>query len=334
MGRLFAALPLQSLREALASDAMSESDWNTPAEARRSGHRLRQWLIPRSVLGITSILLSCAIGASLSGVTLYSYYEYRLTNTQKRVDSYINGFDERFRTASDTIDAETQNAQASIQKELDPLRQFQAEGGTLASLIQKVGNSVWFLQTQDTKGGPSVASAFVVESNERESVMVTSYTAIKASTASPGPDIFVTKGKDKFKARLDNWVEDKDLAVITVPRGDLPKLNFVPEDQLPRIGERTFVASGLGASGASITQGFVSDVSQGVVQQDAAVGPSFQGGPLLNSDGAVTGVASMNYAPFGFQSQNVTFAVPIRDTCAKLLRCPADQNSVSGPASR
>lgn len=290
--------------------------------------RWREWLIPRSVLGITAVLLSFSIGASLSGAVLYSYYEYRLTNTEKKVDNYINGFDDRFKTASDTIDAEKQNAQAAVQKELEPLRQFQSEGGTSAGLVEKVGPSVFFVQTLDKNGAPSVGSAFVVESNTNESTLVTSLATVESSTRTPAPDITVSKGNDKYKATLKNWVEDKDLAVVTIPRGNLPKLQWVDDAAKPRVGERNFVASGFGAAGASVSQGFVLDVSQNAMEHSASVGAEFKGGPIINSDGKVTGVASLNYAPFGFLPQGaLSYAVPIRTTCDKLLKCPADNNA-------
>jgi S1-C subfamily serine protease len=315
---------------------MTQHDLNLDETPRpRTYHRWRDWLIPRSVLGIVSLVLAFSIGASLSGVSLYSYYEYRLTNNEKKVDNYIKGFDDRFRTASDTIDAEKQNAQAEVQKELEPLRNFQAEGGTLASLAQKVNKSVWFIQTLDENGAPSVGSAFVVESNDKESVLVGSFTTVRAATHTPAPDIFATKGTDKVKVTLNNWVDNQDLAVMTLPRGNQPKLDFVAATSQPRLGERTFAASGLGAAGASVTQGFISDVAQNAIQHDASLGVEFQGGPLLNSEGKVTGVTSMHYAPYGFAPDGaVTFAIPIRTTCEQLLRCPADQNSVSGANQR
>jgi S1-C subfamily serine protease len=286
--------------------------------------RWREWLIPRSVLGITAVLLSFSIGASLSGAVLYSYYEYRLTNTEKKVNNYIGGFDQRFKTASDTIDAEKQNAQAAVQKELEPLRQFQSEGGTSAGLVEKVGPSVFFVQTQDKNGAPSVGSAFVVESNNTESTLVGSLATVEASTRAPAPDIFVTKGNDKYKATLKNWVEDKDLAVFTIPKGNLPKLEWVADSAKPRVGERNFVASGFGAAGSSVTQGFVIDVSQSAIEHSAAVGSEFRGGAIINSDGKVTGVASLTYAPFGFlPSGSLSYGVPIRTTCDKLLKCPS-----------
>src|SRR5580698_3381755 len=38
------------------------------------GGRIRQRILPRSVLGIASLILALAIGAGFSGVVLYSYY--------------------------------------------------------------------------------------------------------------------------------------------------------------------------------------------------------------------------------------------------------------------
>jgi S1-C subfamily serine protease len=191
------------------------------------------------------------------------------------------------------------------------------------------------VQTQDKSGAPSVGSAFVVESNATESTLVGSLSTVEASTRTPAPDIFVTKGNDKLKATLKNWVEDKDLAVFTIPKGNLPKLDWVGNEQKPRVGERNFVASGFGAAGASVTQGFVIDVSQNAFEHSAGVGSEFRGGPIVNSDGKVSGVASLSYAPFGFvPSGSLSYGVPIRTTCEKLLKCPADTNTGGTAANR
>ena len=53
--------------------------------------------------------------------------------------------------------------------------------------------------------------------------------------------------------------------------------------------------SGLGSAGASIAQGTVIDVSASGITEDAAIGPSFQGGPLINQAGDVMAVASRTY---------------------------------------
>ncbi|MCU1498193.1 MAG: hypothetical protein JWM47_2146, partial [Acidimicrobiales bacterium] len=85
------------------------------------------------------------------------------------------------------------------------------------------------------------------------------------------------------------------------------------------------VVSGLGGAGGAISQGFVAGVSAEGIQHDSPVGAAFQGGPLLNSNGQVLAVASRSYAPLGFSPEAVFFGVPIRSSCAKVIKCPDGQ---------
>jgi S1-C subfamily serine protease len=99
-----------------------------------------------------------------------------------------------------------------------------------------------------------------------------------------------------------------------------------------RSGDRIFAVSGLGGSNASVSLGFVSDVSATAIQHDAAIGQAFQGGPLVNDEGELLAVSSRTYAPLGFGSDGVWFAAPIRTACDKVLRCPND--AVGGAGAR
>src|SRR5438445_150851 len=123
--------------------------------------RWRERLVPKTVMGLTAIVLAAAVGAAFSGVLLYSYYEYRLNEDETKVSVYT-------------------------------------------------------------------------------------------------------------------WQEDKDLALIILPLGNLPKLDIAPKDPPLKIGERVFALSGLGGAGASVAEGLVADVSSAGIQHDAAIGPSFQ----------------------------------------------------------
>ena len=49
---------------------------------------------------------------------------------------------------------------------------------------------------------------------------------------------------------------------------------------------------------------------------DATIGPQFQGGPLLDSNGQAVGVLSRTYAPLAFPVADVWFAVPPSAACA------------------
>lgn len=279
------------------------------------------------------LILAFAIGTAFSGVAFYSYYEFKKDSTAKTVDTFVEGFDERFKAAVDIIGAEQENARTEIQKELEPLKKIRAEGETLESLVKKVGGAVWFVRTLDEAGQPSVGSAFAVASDSDETLFLTSYAVIRAATRAPGPTVFVRKGEEELRATVHTWQEDRDLALLVVGKGDVPKLDFAPKDPALKTGERVFVVSGLGAAGGSITQGFVADVSGTGIQSDAAVGAHFQGGPLINSDGKVLAVASRAYAPLGFRTEGVYFSVPIRTACDRVLRCPAGTPAGAGNRS-
>jgi len=306
------------------SDAdLFDQDWTPPP--------WRERLVPKTILGMCTLILATAIGAAFSGAVLYAYYDYRLNRNEERINSFTAGFDQRFQTALDTIASEREAAKAEVRQELEPIKKIRAEGETLEELVKKVQASVWFVNTLDEGGQPSVGSAFVVASDGDQSLLLTSYNTVRAATRTPGPVVNVRKGEEQLKATLWTWQEDKDLALLIIQKANLPKLAFAPRDPPLKTGERVFSMSGLGASGGSIAQGFVADVSSAGVQHDAAVGSQFQGGPLLNDKGEVLAVSSRAYAPLGFSTEAVFFGVPIRAACEKVLKCPDGGDVGAGP---
>ena len=279
---------------------------------------VRRRLLPSTVLGLSVVILAASLGAAFSGAVLYAYYEYRLSQNE----NFVETFESRFKDAQEAINQERESAKEEIRKELEPLRKIRAEGETLEALVNQVQPSVWFVTTLDEAGQPSVGSAFVVAADGDRSFLLTSYNTVRAATRKPGPGVTVRKGDEQVTATVHTWQEDKDLALLTIPKGGLPKLGFAPKDPPLKIGERVFTVSGLGASGGSISQGFVADVSANAIQHDAGVGVGFQGGPLLNSKGEVLAVASRVYAPLGFSTDGVYFGVPAAMACEKVLKCP------------
>jgi S1-C subfamily serine protease len=290
----------------------------------------RERLVPKTVIGISMLILATAIGSAFSGTVLYAYYDYRLSKNEERIKSFTDTFDTRFKTAIDTIDAEKQSAKDEVQKELEPIKKIRAEGETLDALVKKVQPSIWFVNTLDEAGQPSVGSAFVVASDNDQTLMLTSFNTVRAATRSPGPPVNVRKGDQQLKATLWTWQEDKDLALLIVPKGGMAKLPFAAKDTTVKTGDRIFAVSGLGASGGSISQGFVADVSAAGIQHDAAIGSAFQGGPLLNDKGEVLAIASRAYAPLGFSTDAVFFGIPTKAACEKVLKCPDGADPAAG----
>ena len=294
--------------------------------ARASWRDVPDRLMPRTVLGLSALILAFAIGAAFSGVVFYSYYEFR----KDKSDEFVQNFDEQFQNAIGQIRSEREQAKAQIQEELEPLEKTRVEGAALQELAKKVEPSVWFVRTLDEAGGPSVGSAFVVASDSEQTLMITSFTTVRAATRRPGPAVVLRKGDQEMRGELFTWHEERDLALLIVDRGDMPKLNFAPQDPPLRAGDRIFAVSGLGGANASVSLGFVADVSGTAIQHDAAIGQAFQGGPMINSDGELLGVASRAYAPLGFVSDDVWFAPPIRTACERVLRCPGDTPEGAG----
>lgn len=296
------------------------------ARPRRDERSWFQRVIPRTALGLAGLLFAMSAASAFTGAVLYAFYEYRLGKTEDRVDAFEAGFEDEVNEAVDRIGTERDSAVGAVQSQLDDLEKFAASGETLAGILDKTAPSVWFIATLDEAGQPSVGSAFVVFSDADQSFLLASYTTVRAATQNPAPKITARKGDEELPARLTSWDAGKDLALLTLERPSLPALSWAPTDPPLQIGDRVFVVSGLGAAGGAISQGFVADVSANGIQHDSPVGAAFQGGPLLNSSGEVLGIASRTYSPLGFAPEAVFFGVPIRSSCAEVIRCPSNDN--------
>jgi S1-C subfamily serine protease len=286
-------------------------------------------MLPTTALGLAGLLFCMSIASAFTGAVLYAFYEYRLGKTEDRVDAFEASFEDRVDEAIGRIDTERDTAVGAVQSQLDDLEKFAASGETLSTILEKAAPSVWFVSTLDEAGQPSVGSAFVVFSDGEQSFLLASFNTVRAATQKPAPAITVRKGDEELPVELTSWDAANDLALLTLNRPNLPALTWAPTDPPLQIGDRVFVVSGLGASGGSISQGFVADVSANGIQHDSPVGAAFQGGPLLNSNGEVLALASRAYSPLGFAPEAVFFGVPIRTSCNEVIRCP-DPNTQPG----
>lgn len=281
-------------------------------------------LLPRSVLGITALILAASIGAAFSGAVLYAYYEFRKDASDEQAQEFAETFAERLDTAVDIIEAEGEEARQAVRDELEPLEQLAATGETLERLRAEAAASVFFVNTVGEDGTPSVGTAFVVFSDAEQTFLLTSLSTVRASTREPRPPLRVRQGSEEIDARLVSWEDDRahDLALLSIPRGNIERLPWAEGDPIIGVGDRVFAVSGLGTSGGAVSQGLVGDVSAAGIQHDAPVGPQFQGAPLLNSSGEVVGVASRAYAPLGFAPDAVWFSPLIQTACEQVLSCP------------
>jgi trypsin-like peptidase len=282
----------------------------------------RRRILPRSVIGVSVMILALAVGAGFSGVVLFSYYQYKLNQTDTRVNNLISGYKLQFAKAEGDLSAAVAAAQANIQDQLKAVQQLQASPTALANLVKQVSPSVFFVHTLDASGQPSVGTAFVISSNDSQSLLITSYTTVLAATHSPGPAVYVRQGTVDTQATVRAWDPQYDLALLVLARPNLPALTAAPTSPAPQPGDRLYSVSGLGTAGASIDEGTIVDVSSSGLAIDAAIGSSFQGGPLINQSGQVIAVASRTYAPLGFTSTGIWYTPYVEAACSKILSCP------------
>jgi len=274
------------------------------------------------MLGVASLILAFAIGAGLSGVVLFSYYQYKLNQTNDNVNALVNNYKKAFSDAEGNLNADVANAKADIQNQLKAVQQLSAGPATLAALIKQMSPSVLFVHTLDANGQPSVGTAFVVSSSGSQSLLITSYTTVAAATHSPGPAVYVRQGSTDTQVTVRTWDPQYDLALLVYPKGNLKAITAASNNPSPQPGDRLYAVSGLGTAGASITQASVVDVSASGLAIDGGIGAAFQGAPLVNPQGQVVAVASRTYAPLGFTSDSVFYAAYVEAACNKVLSCP------------
>jgi hypothetical protein len=291
------------------------------ANPRFSAFRSR--ILPRSLLGVASLILAFAIGAGFSGVVLYSYYQYKLNQTDQKVNGLINGYKNQFTNAEADLNAAVAAAKANIAAQLKTVQEAQTSPTVIAALVKQVAPSVFFVHTLDQNGQPSVGTAFVISSSSNESLLLTSYTTVAAATHAPGPPVYVKQANgNDVPVTVRTWDPQYDLALLVLPRGGLNKLVAAPNNPNPVPGDHLFAVSGLASAGAKVTQGTVIDVSASGVQIDVGIGSDFQGGPLVAQNGQVVAVASRTYSPLGFTTDGVWYVPYVEAACNKVLSCP------------
>lgn len=310
--------PVPTTRRERRAARREQKDLKRSEKLTRRRHRI----LPRTVIGISMLLLAAAVGAALSGAVLYAYYDWRLTENEDRVGTLAATLEERLAQASEDIDNVQTQAVNDIRKAAEPLEQLLADTRTVSDLTPALAPSVYFVSTLDTNGAPSVGSGFVVSSDAEQSLLLTSYRTVAAATENPAPDIELRGEGGPFPARLYGWDADRDLALLIVDRPNLPALDWAREEtRAAALGRRVYVASGLGGAGVSLSPGLVVDQSGSGIQHSAPMGNAWQGGPLLTAEGEVLGIASLAYAPLGFPPGGVPFAVPVDQACEQVLTC-------------
>jgi len=303
------------------------SEWRRTEKARRYAARnsVRFPIFTRSVLLWMLIFALVGMAFGASGAFWWAHF-----NTQvSELRSDTQDFETRSQSASADIEKQKNDATAEINAALAPLKDSLTESKTIQQTAL-FAPSVYQVSTLDDQGRPSVGTGFAVITGDNETLMLTSYNTIRAATVNPGPAITMTKGGEQIPASVVNWDPANDLALLRMKKGNVPVLDWAGDDVLSQaLGTRVFPVSGTGGAGATLTSGTLIDQSSAGFQHTAPLGLDFQGGPVVNGDGKVLGVASLAYQPLGYDNGQIHFSPPISAACSRVLNCTGG-NRVAG----
>lgn len=278
----------------------------------------RHRILPRTVIGISTMLMSAGIGAGFSGAAFYAYYDDRLAENEAQVAGFVETFDTQFADAALAIESQRDAALEDVRAELLPLEAYVADANGVSTLPDVAGPSVWSVRSLDDAGAATAGTAFAVVDHLGGTGLITQLDIVRSATVSPAPPIELVKGDRVLEATLWTWDEANGLALLVTEEA-LPFLEIADADVADSLlGRSVFAMSGFGARGATASPGLLLDHSELGVQHTADLGPVFYGGPLVDGEGRVLGMTTNEIAPeFG----DITVAIDASIFCERVLRC-------------
>lgn len=129
-------------------------------------------------------------------------------------------------------------------------------------------------------------------------------------------------GREEYmEARIIDYSNESDVAVLKVEGKDLPKATLADSTQV-RVGDVAFALGAPFGIDKTVTMGIISakrndEVVSGMekqelLQTDASINPGNSGGPLIDADGRVIGINTAIYTRNG-GNMGIGFAIPINN---------------------
>lgn len=174
-----------------------------------------------------------------------------------------------------------------------------------AAVAEAARASVFTIVTATGRG-----SAWVVGTEDGRSRLVTNFHVIGPGSA-PGTRVQVVREELRLDGEVLAVDEPRDLAVVSVGQELVP---LPIAEERPRVGEPVMViGSPLGLE-QSVVTGIVSAFRPSHVQISAPLNPGNSGGPVIDADGDVIGVAVLKVGDE--TTEGIGLAIPVAEVCA------------------
>lgn len=169
---------------------------------------------------------------------------------------------------------------------------------------ERVRQSVFTIISSGGRG-----SAWVVGVEDGRSLLVTNNHVV-GSEARPGTTVTVIREELRVEGEVVRTDGERDLAVVAVEE-DLPSLPVA--DEVPRVGEPVLVVGSPLGLEQSVVTGIISAFRDDHIQISAPLNPGNSGGPVVDADGEVIGVAVLKVGDQ--QTQAIGLAIPAAEVC-------------------
>jgi putative serine protease PepD len=157
-------------------------------------------------------------------------------------------------------------------------------------------------------------SAWVVAVEGSRSLLVTNFHVVGADSP-PGARLQVLREGLEIEAEVVTVDEGRDLAVLAVGQR-LPALPLA--EAPPRVGDPVLVVGSPLGLEQSVVSGIVSALRTSHIQISAPLNPGNSGGPVVDADGRVIGVAVLRVGDE--TTEAIGLAIPVAEVCA-LIAC-------------
>jgi S1-C subfamily serine protease len=165
-----------------------------------------------------------------------------------------------------------------------------------------------------------LGSGWVAHSDSSGSDIVTNYHVVADAVAAGTKTVDVLQLDKVLKGVIARTDATDDLAVVHVQERLTP---LVIAAARPKVGSMVMAAgSPLGLSGTvsvGVVSGFRSLFGSDYLQFTAAISPGNSGGPVVDRQGHVVGIATAKLLADGAEA--LGFAIPVQTVCASLVAC-------------
>jgi hypothetical protein len=278
--------------------------------------RIGLWLLPL-------FLLTAALAATLSGGLAVLYYAQQVSSLRAETAEARAQLDE----AVTTVETAVEEATTAIDEQVARVRAQLAQGVPVPSPNDA---GVYAVAARHPDGAVRVASAFTVFSDENETFLVTSYSAVSQAGGGAVERVEVFVPGQVVAGRVHAFDRSLDLAALVLSGGPLPVTEWRPAGEPLAIGDVLYLYGIGGPDTPAIVESRVAAASAEAVVPTTPVNAFTAGGPFLDVEGRIVAVGALQYRPFGPSAGALPYAVPIRALCDGLLRCTASDVGAGG----